>query len=131
MSIERLNPDTLSKNPAFTQVVVVTNPAKMIYVGGQNGVDGTGKIVGDSMRAQTIQACKNLLAALAAAGATMQHVVKLNIYIVQGQSVQEGFEATNSIPEMKAGPPAITGIIVAGLGRPDALVEIEAIAALE
>jgi 2-iminobutanoate/2-iminopropanoate deaminase len=131
MSITRLNPDTLHKNPAFTQVAVVTNPAKIIYVGGQNGVDTSGKIVSDAIGAQSVQASKNLIAALAAAGATMQHVVKMSIYLVQGQSIQDAFAATKDIPDMKADPATVTVLMVAGLAVPGALIEIEAIAVLE
>lgn len=41
-----LNPATLHTNPAVTQVIITTGPAKTIYVGGQNAVDGDGSIVG-------------------------------------------------------------------------------------
>jgi len=30
--VQHINPDNLSKNPAFTQVVTVTGPAKTIYI---------------------------------------------------------------------------------------------------
>jgi len=33
-SVHHLNPETLHKNPAFTQVITVTGPAKTIYIGG-------------------------------------------------------------------------------------------------
>ena len=46
MSVEYLNPDGLHQNPAFTNVVVVTGSAKTIYIGGQNGVNASGEIVG-------------------------------------------------------------------------------------
>lgn len=32
--VQHINPEGLSKNPAFTQVVTVTGPAKTIYIGG-------------------------------------------------------------------------------------------------
>lgn len=31
--VQHINPDDLPKNPAFTNVIVVTGPAKMIYIG--------------------------------------------------------------------------------------------------
>jgi hypothetical protein len=40
--VEHINPEGLTKNPAFSQAVVVTGPAKTIYVGGQDAVDGSG-----------------------------------------------------------------------------------------
>src|SRR5215469_13814070 len=45
-SVHHLNPETLHKNPAFTQVITVTGPAKTIYIGGQDAVDAQGNIVG-------------------------------------------------------------------------------------
>ena len=41
-SVHHLNPETLHKNPAFTQVITVTGPAKTIYIGGQDAVDAQG-----------------------------------------------------------------------------------------
>ena len=129
MRIEHLNPDTLHKNPAFTQVVTVEGPAKLVIVGGQNAVDAEGNVVGDDLATQTEQALRNLLAALEAAGASQQDVVKLGIYIVQGQDIGEGFAAARRVWGMHA--TAITGVFVAGLAHPRFLVEIEALAAVE
>lgn len=39
--VQYLNPDTLNKNPAFTNVIVVSGSAKTLYVGGQNAVDAS------------------------------------------------------------------------------------------
>lgn len=128
--INRINPETLHTNPAFTQVATVESGARLVFVGGQNGTDGNGQIVGSDIASQSAQAFRNVLAALEAAGATMDDVVRLAIYIVQGQSLQEGFEAVMQIPEARLGPPTVTGVYVAGLARPDALIEIEAIAAV-
>jgi hypothetical protein len=44
--VQFLNPDTLHRNPAFTNVIVVSGSAKTIYVGGQDSVDASGAIVG-------------------------------------------------------------------------------------
>ena len=46
MPVEHINPDNLIKSPAFTNVVVVTGSMKTIYVGGQDSVDASGKVVG-------------------------------------------------------------------------------------
>ena len=39
MKIEHLNPETMHRNPAYTQVVTVEGAKKLVYVGGQNAVD--------------------------------------------------------------------------------------------
>ena len=127
--VQYLNPETLSKNPAFTNVVVVSGPAKTIYIGGQDAVDASGNIIGKGdLKAQTEQILKNIQAALAAGGAQPEHVVKWNIYVVQGQSLQEGFAAFQSVWGNRPNPPAISGMFVAGLAHPDFLAEIDAIA---
>jgi enamine deaminase RidA (YjgF/YER057c/UK114 family) len=130
-TVEHLNPDDLSKNPAFTQAIVVTGAAKTIYIGGQDAVDKSGKIVGKGdLKAQTEQVFENLQTALAAAGAGLEHVVKWNIYILQGQPLQVGFEVFQRVWGRRPNPPTITGVYVAGLANPDFLVEIDAVAVL-
>ena len=127
--VKYINPDGLPKNPAFTNVVTVTGPVKTVYIGGQDAVDASGTIVGKGdLKAQTEQILKNIQAALAAAGAQPEHVVKWNIYVLQGQSVQEGFAAFQSVWGNPPNPPIITVVFVAGLGHPDFLAEIDAIA---
>jgi enamine deaminase RidA (YjgF/YER057c/UK114 family) len=127
--IKYINPDSLPRNPAFTNVVTVTGPVKTIYIGGQDAVDSSGTIIGKGdLKAQTEQILKNIMAALAAAGAQPEHVVKWNIYVVQGQSLQEGFEAFQNVWGNRLNPPVITGMFVAGLAHPDFLAEMDAIA---
>ena len=128
-SVEHLNPDNMSKNPAFTQAIVVTGAAKTIYIGGQDAVDKSGKIVGKGdLKTQTEQVFENLQTALAAAGAGLEHVVKWNIYILQGQPLQVGFEVFQRVWGQRPNPPTISGLYVAGLANPDFLVEIDAVA---
>jgi enamine deaminase RidA (YjgF/YER057c/UK114 family) len=128
-TVRHINPDTLSKNPAFTNVVVVTGAAKTIYIGGQDSVDANGNIVGiGDIGAQTEQVLKNIQAALAAAGAGLEHVIKWNLYLVQGQPLQPGFEAAMQAWGSRPNPPAITMAYVSGLARPEFLLEMDAIA---
>ncbi|GHO81356.1 enamine deaminase RidA [Ktedonobacter sp. SOSP1-85] len=124
--IEFLNPEHLHKNPAFTQVVSVSGPAKTIYVGGQNAVDAQGNIIGKGdIKAQTQQVLANIREALAAAGAEPSHIIKWNLYLVQGQSLREGFAAFQQFWGHSPNPPVITTAIVAGLANPDYLLEMD------
>jgi enamine deaminase RidA (YjgF/YER057c/UK114 family) len=128
-SVQHLNPDGMSKNPAFSQAVIVTGSAKTIYIGGQDAVDASGAIVGKGdLKAQTEQIFKNLQIVLAAAGAGLEHVVKWNIYVVQGQPLQPGFEVFQKVWGKRPNPPAISSFYVAELANPDFLCEIDAIA---
>jgi enamine deaminase RidA (YjgF/YER057c/UK114 family) len=127
--VQYLNPDTLNKNPAFTNVVVVSGHVKTVYVGGQDAVDASGAIVGKgNLKAQTEQILKNIQAALAAGGAQLDHIVKWNIYILQGQPLQDGFEVFQRVWGNRPNPPAISVMYVAGLAHPDFLVEMDTIA---
>jgi enamine deaminase RidA (YjgF/YER057c/UK114 family) len=128
-AVQHLNPDGLIKNPAFTNVVVVTGPVKTVYIGGQDAFDETGVIVGKGdIGAQTEQVLRNIQVALESAGASLEHVVKWNVYIVQGQPIQAGLEAFQRVWGRRPNPPAITGMFVAGLANPDFLVEIDVVA---
>ncbi len=127
--VHYLNPDTLNKNPAFTNVIVVSGSAKTLYVGGQNAVDASGSIVGKGdIKAQTEQVLKNIQAALSVVGAQLEHVIKWHLYVVQGKPLQEGFEVFQRVWGRRSNPPAITMAFVAGLANPDFLVEMDAIA---
>jgi enamine deaminase RidA (YjgF/YER057c/UK114 family) len=129
--VEYLNPETLNRNPAFTNVVVVTGPVKTIYIGGQDAVDAAGRIVGKGdIRAQTEQVFKNLQAALEAAGASLENVVKWNLLIMQGQPLPAGFEVFQRVWGRRPNPPTITFMYVAGLANPDFLIEMDAIAVI-
>jgi enamine deaminase RidA (YjgF/YER057c/UK114 family) len=128
-AVQYLNPDALAKNPAFTQAIVVTGAAKTIFVGGQDAVDAAGTIIGKGdIKAQVEQVIHNLQAVLAAAGASIEHVIKWNIYVVHGQPLQPAFEVFQRIWGRRPNPPAITMLYVAGLANPDFLVELDAVA---
>ena len=73
--VQYLNPDALNKNPAFTNVIVVTGSVKTVYIGGQDAVDASGAIIGKGdLKAQTAQVLKNIQLALSAGGARVEHV---------------------------------------------------------
>jgi len=129
--VQHLNPPALHTNPAFTQVIVTSGPGRTIYVGGQNAVDAAGTIVGPGdIVAQTRQIFANLEAALAAAGAGLEHVVRWTVYVVQGQPIQPAFAVFQEVWGRRANPPTISVLIVAGLANPAFLAEIDAIAVL-
>jgi enamine deaminase RidA (YjgF/YER057c/UK114 family) len=119
-----VDPEELHGNPAFTQGVIA--PAgHTLYVGGQLGTDSTGRLL-DGIEAQATQAMRNVLTVLDAAGTGPEHVVKLNIYLVDGVDAQVGYEASRSVWGNHR--TAITVVSTAGHARPGALVEIDAVA---
>ena len=129
MSVRHINPAGLSRSPAFSQAVVVEQPANTIYIGGQNGVDANGKVVGPTVGEQTSQALRNLATILESEGASLANIVHWSIAVVDGHPLAEGVAAFQQIWNPADPPPAITVHVVAGLG-PGFLVEIDAIAVL-
>ncbi len=125
-----LNPESLVRNPAFSQAVVVEGAARTIYVGGQNAVRSDGTVVGDTLAEQTRQALRNVKAALAAAGATLKDVVRWNVALVQGHDLAEGFAAFREEWGEAGDPPAISVHVISGLANPRFLVEIDAVAVI-
>jgi enamine deaminase RidA (YjgF/YER057c/UK114 family) len=129
MGVEHLNPEGLIQNPGFTHAIAVSGPHKVIYVGGQNAVDVGRNIVGKGdIKAQTHQVFRNLEVALAAGGATIEDVVKWNVFVVHGQSGHEGFQAFQETWGDRPNPPTISVLYVAALAHPDFLVEVNAVA---
>jgi enamine deaminase RidA (YjgF/YER057c/UK114 family) len=128
-SITTINPDGLAPLPGPAHVVVAEG-GRTVFVSGQTGVDLDGKVVGSDHRSQSLQALRNLEVALAAAGASMENVVRLGIYIADysdealGAFVDAALEVGNgSLPS-----PTSTLLGVASLWQPDVLVEVDAIA---
>lgn len=126
-TVTHINPPELAYNPAFSQGTVL-EAGRMLFVGGQNGTDSSGKIEGDLL-AQSKQALRNVLSVLAAAGADQLDVARLGIYVTGEVDFRAAYEAAREV--WGDHPTAITVLRVAGLGRPEALVEIEAVAALK
>lgn len=131
-SVEFLNPDDLPKNPAYTNVIVVSGSVKTIYIGAQGAFDAaTGTIVGrGDLGAQSMQVMKNIQAALAAAGAGLEHLIKWNIYLAQGQPLQPGIEAFQRVWGNRPNAPANTVMYVSELVPADFLICIDAIAVI-
>lgn len=127
--IHHINPKELAKNPAFSQIVTTQGNGKTIYIGGQDAVNAKGEIVGKGdISAQTEQTLQNLQTALSACDATLENIVKLTVYLVQGQDLQSGFQVSQKYFGDLKNPPAITVVIVSGLANPEFLVEMDAIA---
>ncbi|GAA0852892.1 RidA family protein [Streptosporangium amethystogenes subsp. fukuiense] len=127
MGVRHINPEGLHRSPAFSQAVVVEQPTKTIYVGGQNGVGADGKVVGPTVGEQSRQAFRNLTTILESEGASLANIVHWRIAVVDGHTFDEGVAAFQEVWNRADPPPAITVHVVAGLG-PGFLVEIDAVA---
>jgi enamine deaminase RidA (YjgF/YER057c/UK114 family) len=96
MSVRHINPEGLHRSPAFSQAVVVEQPAKTIYIGGQNGVDADGQVVGPTVGEQAGQAFRNLATILESEGASLANIVCWSIAVVEGHAFERSPPSSRS-----------------------------------
>jgi 2-iminobutanoate/2-iminopropanoate deaminase len=116
--------------PAYTHVVTVSGTGKMIFLAGQLARDANGNMVGKGdMRAQIQQVGENIKAGLEAAGATLADLVKTNTFVTD----YEEYAKHGDMRLRYFGPatPTSTTVEISRLADPDAMIEIEAIAATD
>jgi enamine deaminase RidA (YjgF/YER057c/UK114 family) len=129
--IELLRPQGLVESPAFSHVAIIPPGATTVLIGGQNAVDHNGELVGGAdVAAQTQKAMANLVTALAAAGAGVEHLVSVTVYLVEGVDAQAAYAAAAPALGTVKTPPLVSSALVSGLGVPGALVEVSAVAAV-
>ena len=125
-----LNPKELNTPRFYTHVVTAESARKLVYISGQVSWDASGNVVGKGdMRAQSEQVFNNVEAALRAAGAGWDDVVKMNGYMVGMHA--ERVAAYREVRQrfLKAGAlPASTLVGVERLVDPDLLLEVEVVA---
>jgi 2-iminobutanoate/2-iminopropanoate deaminase len=135
LKIERFQPPGMDirmqeGKAAYSHVVTVTGSGKLIFIAGQLARDANGSIVGpNDMRAQLEQTFKNLDACLKAAGATWADVIKTNTFVTD----YDAFSQCRDVRMRYFGvaTPTSTTIRISGLAQPEAMVEIEMIAAVD
>ena len=131
-TIDRLRPQGLQINPAYSHVVVASG-ARTVSISGQVAMDENGALVGaGDLGAQTTQVMHNLGHALDAAGATFADVVKITTYVVGYRPEQRAVIGAARTPFFPAGqPPASTLVGVEALAAPGWLIEVEAIVVID
>jgi enamine deaminase RidA (YjgF/YER057c/UK114 family) len=111
----------------FSPAVRVGN---LIFLSGTTATDDQGNIVGPGdIVAQTRRIFEKFSLVLHSVGADLTNIVETTDYVLS----LEDYQKTASLRrELFKGPPwpAATGVVVSGLVRKDALIEIKGIAAL-
>ena len=96
-----------------------------VFLSGQVAQDASGQLLAGDIVVQTVQVIQNIKTVLAAAGLSLQDVVKTTVYLADMADFKE---MNRTYAEFfTEAPPARTTIQVAGLPR-GAAIEIEAIA---
>ena len=101
----------------------------LLFISGTTATDEHGQLVapGDIV-GQTRSIYEKFAALLAAAGAGLEHIVETSEYITTTANYRGTAEVRRAI--FKPPYPTATGVIVAGLLREGALIEISAVAVL-
>jgi reactive intermediate/imine deaminase len=127
--LRHLNPPSLSTPTGYTHVVAPQR-GRLVFVAGQVSADRSGNVVGQGdFKAQSKQVFDNLKAAVEAAGGTMADVAKINVYVTDLTQLAALREVRQQY--FTGNPPASTLIQVVALARPEYLLEIEAIVAVD
>ena len=124
--VEYLTPSyTQGQNLPFSEAVRV---GRLLYLSGQIGLDGSGKVVIGGIAAETRQAMENIRAALEKHGSSLDRVIKVTVMLADMSEWGEMNEAY--VPFFKKHLPARSAFGATGLAL-GARVEIECTAVIE
>lgn len=131
-AIRHHNPVTVMTVPAafgriYSHAVEIPAGHRQLLVSGQIGIAPDG-MLRSGFAAQCEQAMDNVEALLAAAQFRPQDMVKVTYYVTEAANLPV-LTALRQQRWGSAHPPAVTTLVVAGLARPELLVEIEVTAA--
>jgi reactive intermediate/imine deaminase len=129
MNKRAVNPWQWQDRAGFSQAWRVDGASALVFISGQAPIAPDGQLVGEGdFEAQARQTFENLVAVVEAAGATLESVVKLTVYLTDMQTLPEYTRIKGEF--FRGEQPASTAVQVAGLARPEMLVEVEATAVL-
>ncbi|MCX5193789.1 RidA family protein [Streptomyces sp. NBC_00249] len=129
--LERINPAELSPATGFSHAVAATG-GRLVFLAGQTALDGSGKVVGETLPEQFERALANLLTALAAAGGTPAHLARVTVYAVDVEAYRTHARELGRVWHRLAGRdyPAMAVIGVVRLWDTEAQLELDGIAVL-
>lgn len=125
--LDVIDPWSFTKRYTFSPAVRKGN---LLFISGLTATDSQGNIVGlGDIVAQTRNIFDKMKELMEEAGGSMDDIVKTVDYV----TTKRGYKGTADVRReyFKNGFPAATGIVIKELLRPDALIEIDAIAVLD
>jgi len=122
--------DALSKPGGVWSTAVVTEAKRHIYISGLLAKNAEGQLVGvGDIRAQTRQVCENLKTVMEAAGGTLADLVRVDVYITDMRMFDDIHAVRREF--FPSEPPASTMVEIKRFTHLDALIEVNAIGALD
>lgn len=110
----------------YSHGIAVPGDYRLVITAGQLGI-GSDDVIPASSEAQADICFANIAAILAEDGMKLADIVRLSVYVT-GREHMEGYRRSRD-RQFPGTPPTTTLIVVAGLVRPEFVIEIEAIAA--
>jgi 2-iminobutanoate/2-iminopropanoate deaminase len=127
MEKRQINPWSWQDRFGFSQAWRVDGAEAVIFVAGQGSISADGEVIGEGdFEAQVRQTFANLATVLEQAGASLDSIVKLTVYLTDMGNLREYGRVKAEL--MPGTPPASTAIQVGALALPGMAIEIEAIA---
>ena len=122
--------DTYPDQNLDNDLCQVVRAGNMVFLRGQVGTDFDGRLVGqDDPGAQAEQAMKNVKQLLEEAGSCLEEVCKITIYLTDPKDREAVYRSVGQ--SLKGIFPVSTGVVVAGLAKPEWLMEIDVIAVID
>lgn len=129
MSKKTLNPEGLTPPSVSHSLVAIGGPGHLVFVSGQTASDPQGNVVGPGdIRAQTRYVLEKMRRSVEAAGGSLDDIVSMTVFVTDARY----FAAVNEVRRevIAANFPASTMAQVTAFGRPEMLVEMNAIAVI-
>jgi enamine deaminase RidA (YjgF/YER057c/UK114 family) len=125
-----VNPASLAKPSGYNNGVAYGPGGTVLFLAGQIGWDGTGRIASDKFDEQFDQALANLLAVVVEAGGRPESIGKLTIYVIDRAEYIAARKQVGAHYRRRMGRhfPAMTLVEVRALLEEGARVEIEGLA---
>ena len=119
--------DTYPGKAMDNDLCQIVKAGNMIFLRGQVGSDFEGNVVGvGDPAAQTEQAMRNVKQLLEEAGASLDDICKITVYVTDRAYREEVYQVIGKW--LKGVFPVSTGLIVQGLAKPEWVMEIDVIA---
>ncbi|MCC6556588.1 MAG: RidA family protein [Polyangiaceae bacterium] len=129
--LEAVQPEGWPKPRGYVNGMITRG--RTLHIAGQVGWNEAGEFPSPDFAGQFAQALDNVLAIVRAAGGAPEDVARMTVYVTDLDAYQSSLREVGAAWRARFGRhyPAMALVGVAGLVEPGALVEIEAVAALD
>jgi 2-iminobutanoate/2-iminopropanoate deaminase len=128
MEKRQVNPWSWQDHFGFSQAWRVDDPGALVFVSGQGPISPGGELVGKGdFEAQVRRTFENLGTVLRQAGASLESIVKLTVYLTDIATLRDYGRIRAEL--VHGPPPASTAVQVGALTIDGMMIEVEAVAA--